>query len=186
MALIIFRNEPYIQVTQALLLFLECECSQQFHIFGDEQWLCSGRTHLMVHWNPITASTKQNELLLTRAAATESAVGGRNPPCWGDFLVVLHFFWSYSHSARTDFRDVALCPSGSENTTWPNRPVLQSRKHARADEKRGDLQMEWRRKALKLSPTILQWREIKNTNGANATKRRFVFSPTVISNRCGH
>lgn len=146
MALIIFcklvlRNEPYIQVTQVLtLLFLECKCLLQFHIFGDELWLCSGRTHLMLHWNPITASTKQNELLLTWAAATESEVGGRNPPCWGDFWVFLLFFCLILIPLALISEMLLFGLSGSENTTWPYRPVLQSRKHAISNERRGDLQ----------------------------------------------
>lgn len=70
-------------------------CSPE--LFCAEQFLCSSRTHLMAHWNPIKTTMEQNELLLTWSAG--SRWRRRDVTCPVCSLVAHLYFYLIIHTA---------------------------------------------------------------------------------------
>lgn len=89
-----------------------------FFFFCDDRWFCSSRTHLMVHWNPITTFMKQNELLLPWAEATVWEDSGLLPGVFifVQFSVCSHWFQS-------------CCPSDKSVRAWKTPPDTHTQKH---------------------------------------------------------
>lgn len=111
-----------------LLLFLECNCLQQFHsflwwaviLFKLNSFDGSLKPHYSLHeakWTVIDTSCRR----LVRGGWEVSGLPRRG------FIFLL---LSYSHSAHTDFNDVTL---------WPFRLWKYKKKPSRANKSRGDL-----------------------------------------------